>query len=65
MNFKSFLCINWYVSAWFVFRICPWFLYTKSIVLIIFWFYLSVPLFVIASLLIIYGALFLKDNKNE
>ena len=30
-----------------------------------FWFYLSVPLFVIASLLIIYGALFLKDNKNE
>ena len=30
-----------------------------------FWFYLSVPLFIIASLLIIYGALFLKDNKNE
>ena len=30
-----------------------------------FWFYLSVPLFVIASLLIIYGALFLKDDKNE
>ena len=30
-----------------------------------FLFYLSVPLFVIASLLIIYGALFLKDNKNE
>ena len=29
-----------------------------------YWFYMTVPLFVIASLLIIYGALFLKDYKE-
>ena len=29
-----------------------------------YWFYLSVPLFIVASLMIIYGALFLKDDKN-
>ena len=29
-----------------------------------YWFYLTVPLFIIASLLIIYGALFLKDYKK-
>ncbi len=29
-----------------------------------YWLYLTVPLFIIASLLIIYGALFLKDHKE-
>ena len=29
-----------------------------------YWFYLSVPLFIVASLILIYGALFLKDDKN-
>ena len=29
-----------------------------------YWFYLTVPLFVIASLLIIYVALFLKDHEK-
>jgi len=29
-----------------------------------YWFYLSVPIFVIASLLIIYGALFLKGYNK-
>ena len=29
-----------------------------------YWFYMTVPLFGIASLLIIYGALFLKDYKE-
>ena len=29
-----------------------------------YWFYLTVPLFIIASLLIIYGALFLKNHKK-
>ena len=28
-----------------------------------YWFYLSVPIFLIASFLIVYGALFIKDNK--
>ena len=29
-----------------------------------YWFYSTVPLFVVASLLIIYGALFLKEDKE-
>ena len=37
--------------------------YTHKHALNNYWFYLSVPMFIFASLLIIYGSLFLKDNK--
>jgi len=37
--------------------------YTHKHALNNYWFYSSVPMFIFASFLIIYGSLFLKDNK--
>ena len=37
--------------------------YTGKHTLNNYWFYFSVPVFIIASFFIVYGALFIKDNK--
>jgi len=37
--------------------------YTGKHALNNYWFYCSVPIFVVASFFIVYGALFIKDNK--
>ena len=63
MNFNSFFYIfmgmttlgisNGYVVGF----------YTGKHALNNYWFYSSVPIFVIASFLIVYGALFIKDER--
>tara|TARA_B100000959_G_scaffold239951_1_gene260891 strand:+ start:136 stop:327 length:192 start_codon:yes stop_codon:yes gene_type:complete len=63
MNYKSFIITTLGMTSLGVSIGYVLGYYTHKHALNNYWFYLSVPIFIFASLLIIYGSLFFKDNK--
>ena len=62
MNFKSFLYILIGMALLGVSTGYTLGFYMQKIMLNNYWFYLSVPIFILASSLVVYGTLFVKDE---